>query len=226
MQSATAAEIDDWYRGKDLPADWLTHHLPHILPILAPLRGRSVKVLEIGSYEGRSALFFLNYLPHATIVCIDPWDPAIINNPKILDLMPEAAGQPDKMAWALAEYAHVEGRFDRNLAPFGTRATKIKGWSQDVLPGLALRGEIFDVIYVDGDHRAASSYRDCVLAWPLIAAGGIMMIDDYAFMPSLPEADRPEKGVDAFLRSIRWRFEELHRGYQIIIQATRPGDLL
>jgi hypothetical protein len=39
--------------------------------VLAPLRSRDTRVLEIRSFEGRSALFFLKYLPRSTIVCID-----------------------------------------------------------------------------------------------------------------------------------------------------------
>jgi hypothetical protein len=31
----------------------------------------AVKILDIGSFEGRSAVFFLKYLPGSTIVCID-----------------------------------------------------------------------------------------------------------------------------------------------------------
>src|SRR5262249_903643 len=63
-------------------------------------------------------------------------------------------------------------------------------------------GETFDVIYVDGDHRALGAYTDCVLAWPLLAPDGIMIIDDYGFMPDLPKDKRPQAGVDRFLETI------------------------
>ena len=39
--------------------------------VLAPLRKTPVRIVEIGSWEGRSALFFLKYLPYSRIVCID-----------------------------------------------------------------------------------------------------------------------------------------------------------
>jgi predicted O-methyltransferase YrrM len=221
MQSATAAEIDGWYGGKELAFDWATRHFPEWMSILAPMRSRGLKVLEIGSWEGRSALFFLNYLPHATVTCIDAWD-ASICDPDIVERMPEAAGEPDKMAWAVGEFRKVEGRFDRNVDPFGGRVRKIVGWSHEVLADLGVRGDLFDVIYVDGDHTAAGAYRDCVLAWPLLAAGGVMIMDDYAFMPDLPEDKRPQAGVDAFLKTIRGRFDELHRDYQLIVRAKRP----
>jgi len=99
--------------------------------------------------------------------------------------------------------------------------TKIKGWSQEVLPKLSGGDDRFDVIYVDGDHSAAGVNRDCVLSWPLLAPGGIMIIDDYGFMPDLPAHKRPQAGVDAFLAAISSRYDELHRAYQLVIQARR-----
>jgi len=133
--------------------------------------------------------------------------------------MPEPDGAADRMSWVVSQFSEAQGRFDRNVTPFGERVRKIVGWSHEVLPQLAIAGEIFDLIYVDGDHRAASAYRDCLLAWKLIVAGGIMVIDDYGFMPTLPPEKRPQGGVDAFLKAIRWDYKELHRGYQIVIQA-------
>ena|SRR5215472_17578497 len=37
----------------------------------ARLRKAPLRIVEIGSWEGRSALFFLKYLPYSSIVCID-----------------------------------------------------------------------------------------------------------------------------------------------------------
>lgn len=65
--------IARWYDGKDFSCDWTTGNIPVWANILHEHRHRAVRVLEIGSWEGRSALFFLNYLPKAYIVCIDPF---------------------------------------------------------------------------------------------------------------------------------------------------------
>ncbi|HYW60113.1 MAG TPA: class I SAM-dependent methyltransferase [Xanthobacteraceae bacterium] len=225
MSSAVSAvEIDSWYHGKDLAFDWTSRHIPLWLQILAPLRTRSVKVLEIGSFEGRSALFFVNYLPHSTLVCIDAWDASVVDL-DVVERMPEAAGAPDKMAWAVEEFLKVQRRFDCNLAPFGDRVTKVVGWSHEALAELGVGGETFDVIYVDGDHRALGAYADCVLAWPLLAPDGIMIIDDYGFMPDLPKDKRPQAGVDRFLETIPGRYDELHRDYQLVVRATSRREI-
>jgi predicted O-methyltransferase YrrM len=42
--------------------------------LLHSLREKPARIFEIGSWEGRSALFFLNYLPLSNIVCIDPFE--------------------------------------------------------------------------------------------------------------------------------------------------------
>jgi predicted O-methyltransferase YrrM len=222
-----AAEIETWYRGKNLVFDWTSGNFPHWQQILAPLRDRHVRTLEVGSFEGRSALFFLNYLPHSSIVCVDAWDNTPIE-PDIVEKMPEAAGAADKLAWAIEQFSRVQERFDFNVAPFGDRVTKCVGWSHEVLPQLGLRSERFDVIYVDGDHSAAGTYRDCIMSWAMLNAGGIMIIDDYSFMPDLPAEKRPRAGVDAFLATIPGRFDELHRAYQLVIReksARRAGDV-
>src|SRR3954469_1401333 len=63
--------IARWYAGKRFDFDWASAHFPNWAWLLRHLRSRAVDVLEIGSQEGRSALFFLNYLPKCRIACVD-----------------------------------------------------------------------------------------------------------------------------------------------------------
>jgi hypothetical protein len=53
--------------------DWVTNKLPNWIPLLEPLRNCPLSILEVGSADGRSALFFLSLLPNARITCIDPF---------------------------------------------------------------------------------------------------------------------------------------------------------
>src|SRR5262245_14665967 len=52
--------------------DWFTHNVPNWEPVLHRLKGRPSEILEIGSYEGRSAVFLMQFLPHCRITCVDP----------------------------------------------------------------------------------------------------------------------------------------------------------
>lgn len=202
-----AGEYSAWFKNKEFAFDWTSGHFATWSAILNPLKDLHVKVLEIGSYEGLSALFFLNFLPRSSIVCIDPWDPVTIE-PAVARLVPGDAEQ----------YQFAEGRFDRNLRPFAERITKIKAFSVSALTDLGVNRRRFDLIYIDGSHRRADAYRDCTLSWPLLDPGGIMLIDDYEFGADLPDELKPKQGVDAFLSNVANEFEEVHRAYQVVIR--------
>src|SRR5262249_54573752 len=130
--------------------------------VLSPLRQEPLRILEIGSWEGRSALFFLNFFPCATITCIDTFE----------------GGHHDYTAWA-ASLPDVEKRFDHNLASFGSRAEKLKSSSQEGLRWLSERGRRFDLAYIDGSHLPADVATDSMGTWPLVDPGGVIIWDDY-----------------------------------------------
>jgi predicted O-methyltransferase YrrM len=113
----------------------------------------NLRMLEIGSYEGRSAVWFLeNILTHPTarIVCVD-----------LFTRLP------------------FELRFDHNIriSGVGDKVTKMKGRSETVLSSLLL--DHFDIIYVDGSHRATGVLMDAMLSWYALKNGGVMIFDDY-----------------------------------------------
>src|SRR5215217_3878200 len=102
----TKAEIIAWETGKTFSSDWAAHHFFMWAELLHPLRDRPIRVVEIGSWEGRSALFFVNYLPQSNIVCIDPFEG-------------NAEHHLDPYWKSLA--ARSELQFDFNLMAFGSR---------------------------------------------------------------------------------------------------------
>src|SRR5262245_16985931 len=103
-----------WFRGKQLSADWASEYFTLWRRVLSPLQKRPLRILEIGSWEGRSALFFLNFFRRSTITCIDTF----------------AGGSDHYKEWADA-IPTIESRFDQNLAPFGARVEKLRCRSQD-----------------------------------------------------------------------------------------------
>ncbi len=199
----TKAQILEWEEGRTFHTDWAAHHFFNWAEWLNHLRDRTVRIVEVGSWEGRSALCFLNVLPHSTIVCIDPFAGNVEHheNPYFADLARKS-----------------EKQFDKNLAGYEARVEKIVGSSTDVLPRLGAQGRRFDVAYVDGSHIAADVYRDAVLAWSLLDRGGIAVFDDYEWPLMETEEERPKLGVDMFLAGIPGQYREVHRGYQIAIE--------
>jgi predicted O-methyltransferase YrrM len=204
-------ETSNWYQGKEFAYDWTSANFPLWTRFLAPYRDQPTRVLEIGSYEGRSAIFFLNFLPRSTVVCVDVWDVSVLE-PYLVQEMPQILGE-----WPLAE-----GRFDRNLSGFADRVTKIKARSSDALAELGVGLERFDLIYIDGDHRRAGAYRDCVLSWPLLKSGGMLLIDDYDFALGPTAALNAKQGMDEFFQGVESQIQESNRAQHIIAAMRRP----
>jgi len=196
------ARIAAWETDKTFSTDWAGNHFFLWAELLHPLREQPVRILEIGSWEGRSALFFLNYLPRSRMVCIDPFEGNIEHrlDPYFQQLV-----------------LKTEAQFDCNLAAFADRVEKIKGSSTTILPALGVSGRRFDLAYIDGSHMAADVYSDAVLTWPMVEPGGIVIFDDYEWDLMGSDCERPRLGIDAFLAAFRGEYRELHRAYQLVI---------
>lgn len=168
--------------------------------VLAPLRGQAgVRMLEIGSFEGRSALWFLENILTGSgsgITCVDGfWPP----------------------------YGEV---FERNIArsPFSDRVIQLRGDSQAVLPGLPQ--EAFDIVYIDGGHLEQEVQADALEAWRVAKFGAILIFDDFLWALHLPLEQRPQRAIHRFLQSHAQDCRVLYRGYQVIVQKLRSEALL
>src|SRR5512139_4290639 len=115
----------------EFTVDWTSHNSPIWEKLFGSARNAPVKILEIGSWEGRSAIWFLDYLPHSKITCVDTF-----------------AGGDEH--WAMTELPSIEKRFDANLAPYADRCEKIKDTSHKALGNLGIDRRRFNVIYIDG----------------------------------------------------------------------------
>lgn len=160
---------------------------------------RPVRYLEVGAFEGAS-LILVHKLLDGQIVptTIDPY---------------EDYGEIKGCALSDAERA-----FDHNVAAMkidGLR--KIKGRSVDCLA--TLRGETFDLIYIDGSHETLDVMMDAVLAWPLLAKGGMMIFDDYRYDRQIDGVSyRPKAAVDAFVGMMGTAVEVVDVGGQVFIR--------
>jgi hypothetical protein len=93
-----------------------------------------------------------------------------------------------------------------------------------------LAPESFDIIYINGSHRAADVLGDAVLSWELLKPGGIMIFDDYCLDGSdlgpdeaaLPLELVPKSAIDAFLLTYGSKLDILHRYYQVAVQKRPP----
>jgi predicted O-methyltransferase YrrM len=184
-------------------SEWRDRNIENWKRILAPYRGRDFEVLEIGSWEGDSALFFWNFLG-ARVTCIDNWE-----NPTL--------------ARKVAQ--EVEDNFDANTA--GKPITKIKMDSTKALYLLEKERRLFDLVYVDGSHYRDQVMVDSCLAWRLLRLGGIMIWDDYRdYTRTEPDYKRPEQAINLFVEMQGVAISELEdTGQQLIVRRRDPDAL-
>ena len=60
-----------WFENASFTTDWIAPHVANWFAVLRDRRERVADVLEIGAWEGRSAIFWLNYFPKSRVACID-----------------------------------------------------------------------------------------------------------------------------------------------------------
>jgi len=164
-------------------------------------RADSLRILEIGSWEGRSTLFLMTYFPQAKLTAVDTW-----------------AGSDEHHYNATADLRDLESRFDRNLGPHSTRVTKRKGSSLYVLPQLVEEDQEYDLIYVDASHFADDALTDAVNAWRVLGEGGVMIFDDVMWPAYKRTRANTAWAIHSFLKYHSGEFKILHAGYQIIVQ--------
>ncbi len=185
--------------------DFFSQHIPNWERWLAKFKGRRIKALEIGSFEGRSACWLLQHIltnEYARLWCLDTW-----------------RGGGDLPEFDDALYA----RFRKNIAAipgaFG-KVTICQGRSDKTLIHfLQHGGHTFDVIYIDGSHVAADVLTDAVLAWPQLAPGGILIFDDYQWQVDPNKKNQPGPAVDAFLNCFTG-YVVRQTGWQLAVEKT------
>jgi predicted O-methyltransferase YrrM len=183
--------------------DWFSGNIGVWTEALHDFKGKAgVSMLEIGSFQGRSAVWLLeNVLTHATarLDCVDTFEGSVEHT----------SGQKSNML----------DLFTHNVGRFGEKVRVLRGESQYVLRRLA-PGPSYDMIYVDGDHHACAVLEDAILAFRLLKPGGLMIFDDYQWKMELPDLERPALGVDAFLTVFADKVKVLYSGYQVIVKKS------
>ena len=151
----------------EFTADWFSGCTPVWDQLIGRLK--PTRILEIGSFEGRSTCYLIENCSKTEpveIYCVDTWEGGV---------------EHDKNAMG-----EVERRFDHNLTvakqrtSFPASVIKFKKSSTQALAEIISRREApFDLIYVDGSHQAPDVLTDAVLAFQLLRVGGIIIFDDY-----------------------------------------------
>ena len=181
-----------WYERADLTADWTSGNFPRWRQMLGVWRDRPLRILEVGTYEGRASIFFLNFFPRSTFVGID---------------------------WFEGELgAPAAARLDHNMAPYGDRVEVLKMDAVAALEQLASAQRKFDLVYIDVSHYYDIAKATTRAAWPLTVPGSVVIWDDYAWGHDLPPEQRGATAIDEFLRERDGSYRVLGSGYQLAVE--------
>jgi len=141
--------------------DWFTPHITAWTELLAEFKGKpDLRFLEIGTHEGRCALWLLeNILTEGscTLTCVDP--------------------HSKEGDYGRAFMKNAKENFLHNTLPHRWRLHYLERTSLEA--GKVLQTDYFDFVYVDGSHEPHDCLHDCVLAHRALRQGGLCIVDDY-----------------------------------------------
>lgn len=194
---------EDWFKIGSVLWPELIKHLPDRV---------SRRFLEIGSFEGRSAVWIIENMarPADHVFLVDTWE----------------GGQEH----ANINMTEVEARFDANIAQVRTKIGapqihKIKTTSTYALAHqlrwMQVDDKLMDFIYIDGSHQAKDVLTDACMAWQLLREGGVLVFDDYLWGDPRKPLQRPKMAIDAFMNIFGGEIVVLHISYQVAIKKVK-----
>lgn len=189
--------------------DWFSNNIPrwkqNLKKLIKKGKDSPLLALEIGSFEGRSAIWTLENIlihPESKIICIDSYNDV-----------------PTRKRNATIQ------RFRHNTAFFGNKISLIQDESRNVLKSPEILTKQFDFIYIDASRHSKHVLEDAILSLPLLKIGGYIVFDDYT---SSKEHDYscPKKGIDTFLDIFHDELKVENTSWQVIARKKQPSRKL
>ena len=189
---------------KRYTVDWFSNNEERWLKYFKKLKDVPIKALEIGSFEGRSAVWMLENIlthPDSYLTCID-------------DFSLKQHGRRRFYATSIKKH------FIENTKDFTGKLSLIEQSSRDVLKRIDILLQRFDFIYIDGNRHAKNVLEDAILCFPLLNENGYIVFDDYT---NSKEHDYtcPKKGIDAFLDMYNDELKVIHTSWQVIAKKVK-----
>ena len=165
-------------KNKRITNDYFSMHSYNFFKYLNFLEG-NFNYLEIGTYEGNSAMFVANTFPKSKVYCVDNWNKTEEYGDQNFDI--------------------VEKNFDYNTSSFNN-ILKFKNNSDDFFKK---NNTLFEVIYIDGYHRDFQVLKDCRNAWKILKKNGLLICDDYIWNFYENIKENPCYSINKFIDEIK-----------------------
>ena len=183
----------NWFESTDAKANFERN--------LLPLADKEIKCLQVGAYTGDATKWMVDNIlkqPHSFLVDVDTWegsDEAVHHN---MDWKDVYKTYTDKNATAI----------------FEQKVVVMQMTSDRYFAGI-INEQIFDFIYVDGDHTAFAVLRDGSNAYDKLKVGGILAFDDYTWSASKGDFYDPGYAIDALCHLLIGRVEKIEDNSQL-----------
>ena len=177
----------DFLKDKHITIDFFSSHAFNFSSILKKFNSQ-LNYLEIGSYEGNSALFVANNFLNSQISCVDTWVKTEEYEKNI-------------------NFSDIEKNFDANTLKF-SNIKKFKETSDDFFKK---NNNNYDVIYIDGHHLGSQVYRDIKNSWKYLSNDGYLICDDYIWNTRTKNIEStPCYAINKFLKEIKNNYKIIY----------------
>ena len=166
--------------------DWFSRNIYFWLMLFKKnnLLKKKIKVLEIGSYEGFSAVFILLILKNSYLTIVDTFK-----------------GGPEQRG--VSSFSNLKKIFRNNVKKYKKRIFVCEGSSNSFFQ---INKNKFDFIYVDGAHDYKSVLKDSVNSYKCLKQNGLLIFDDY-FWRFYKDGKNPISAINYFLKKIKGRYK-------------------
>ncbi len=182
---------------KNFSEDFFSYNIKYLVRIFYKykLLNKKLNILEIGSYEGRSANFFLSILKNSNIHCVD-----IFNSDDELKSK---------------NFNSIYKNFQKNTEQFKKRIKLFNGTSDKFFE--KYNENKFDFVYIDGNHSDEQVYKDAENSFQLLNKYGIIVFDDFMwnYYPKINK--NPIGAVKKFISKNFFKIKIISISYQIAI---------
>ena len=176
--------------------DWFSYNINIWKNYLMPLK--EIKYLEIGSFEGRSAVFVGELNNVEEVTCVDTFDGSDEHKDDNFDL--------------------VYKNCSENLKKLNTPYNLIKDTSHNFFKK---NNKKFNVIYIDGSHFYDDVKKDFINAMNCLDEEGILICDDFLWFYYKKIEDNPIGAILECYENYKNDLEILFINYQIIFKKTK-----
>ncbi len=190
-------EIPNWFVNDGIKN--FSFYLPKFV-------AKETKILQIGAYSGDASEWIskniTNTHENSFLVDVDTWEGS------------------DEPLHKSMDWKSVEDIYDEKTEEYrkSGKIKKFKGTSDEFFKG---NTEIFDFIYIDGDHTSYGVLKDAVNSYECLAVNGIVAFDDYRWSAGLGPLKEPKMAIDSFFHVYQDRIDIMFKDYQAWYRKVR-----